>query len=572
MSSERLRPAVSSASATSPDRTVTAIRCASPVAFLTAVLAAAAAVMATGYLLDLVGLRIHPIALGCAACVAAIAGFRGFRHAPGTPARDELAGFSVVVTVLGAFLLWRAWPALLPVTDGPDVVHHLQLIHLIQRTQRLAHDPALNGYLLEMMNYTPGSHILAATIAAWLRVDALRVVHPIAALCVALKAGVLYLIARRVSAGPRNTVQALAAPLLALMPAVYFLGSFSQFFFFAQVVSETFAIAMLLAVVSWSETRERRYLWLFAVLGVGAFLAWPVWIGPPVLTLLVAMVLGPGRSRARVLEALIAIGPIVAVAAVHVALHAGGAAIIGSSGAVTRPSVSAFGVWFLVLAAGGGLLAVREPAVRPVVAFLGATLLQAAVLAALDWRVGSTSFYMPFKMMYLAILPGAVLGAAFLARVADAAAAGLPAARTIAIVTPVIVAALLAEGRVPLTRPPSPIATSAYEAGLWAREHTPPACVDYFSRHWLTGYWLHLDVLGNPRLSDRMREESFEFRDSVGKWIQGRGLPYAIVEDLAAVPRDARVDMIPLRRFGLAAVVRNSRPGSDPEPALCRGK
>jgi hypothetical protein len=79
-------------------------------------------------------------------------------------------------------------------------------------------------------------------------------------------------------------------------------------------------------------------------------------------------------------------------------------------------------------------------------------------------------------------------------------------------------------------------------------------------------------VLGNPRLSDRMRAESFEFHDSVSKWIQGRGLPYAIVEDFAAVPRDARVDMIPLRRFGLAAVVRNARPGSDPESTLCRGK
>ena len=88
-----------------------------------------------------------------------------------------------------------------------------------------------------------------------MRVDALRVVHPIAALCVALKGGVLYLIARRVIEGPRGTVQALAAPLLALVPAVYFLGSFFQFFFFAQVVSETFAIAMLLAVVGMGARR-----------------------------------------------------------------------------------------------------------------------------------------------------------------------------------------------------------------------------------------------------------------------------------------------------------------------------
>jgi hypothetical protein len=528
--------------------------------------------MASGYLLDLVGLRMHPLALGCAAGVAAVAGFRGFRHAAGPSACGELAGFGAVVVGVAGYLLWRAWPALLPVTDGPDVVHHLQLIHLIQRTHRLAHDPALDVYLLEMVRYTPGSHILAAAIAAWIRVDALRVVHPIAALSVALEAGVLYPIARRVIGGPRGPVQALAAPLLALVPSVYFLGSFSRFFFFAQVVSETFAIAMLLAVVMWVPTRERRYLWLFAVLGVGTFLAWPVWAGPPVLALAAMMAPGLGRARARLLEAAVAFGPIVAVAAVHLALHAQGATIIGSSGAVTRPSVPAFGAWFLVLAAGGALLAVRESAVRPVAAFLAATLLQAAALAALDLRVGSTSFYMPFKMIYLAILPAAVLGAVMLARGAEVAARRLPAARTIASVAPVLIAALLAKGRVPLTRPVSPIATSAYEAGLWARENTPSACVDYFSRHWLTGYWLHLDVLGNPRVSDRMRAESFEFRDSVGKWIQGRGLPYAIVEDLAAVPRDARVDMIPLRRFGPAAVVRNARPGSDPESTLCRGK
>jgi hypothetical protein len=453
---------------------VTGIRCPPPVALVSAVLGAAAAVMAAGYVLDLAGLSIHPLALGCAAWAAGIAGFRAFRDTPAPFACGELAGFSAVVIGLAGYFLWRAWPALLPVTDGPDLVHHLQLIHLIQRTHRLAHDPALEPFLLEMMNYTPGSHILAAAIAIWLRVDALRVVHPIAAICVALKAGVLYLIARRVIDGPRGAVQGLAAPLLALMPSVYFLGSFSQFFFFAQVVSETFAIAMLLAVVSWVQTRERRYLWLFGVLGVGAFLAWPVWIGPPVLTLMAMMALGPGRSRARVWEASVAFGPIAAVAAVHLALHAQGATIIGSSGAVTRPSVPAFGAWFLVLTAGGALLAVRESAVRPVAAFFVATLLQAAALAALDLRVGSTSFYMPFKMIYLAILPGAVLGAAILARAAEAAARRLPATRTMAIAAPVIIAALLAKGRVPLTRPASPIAASAYEAGLWARENTRP--------------------------------------------------------------------------------------------------
>ena len=75
----------------------------------------------------------------------------------------------------------------------------------------------------------------------------------------------------------------------------------------------------------------------------------------------------------------------------------------------------------------------------------------------------------------------------------------------------------------------------------------------------MTGYWLHLDVFGNPRDSDRMRAESFEFRDSVGKWLQGRGLPYGFVENLPDIPRELRPDMIPVHTVGPTALVRNAR-------------
>jgi hypothetical protein len=63
-----------------------------------------------------------------------------------------------------------------------------------------------------------------------------------------------------------------------------------------------------------------------------------------------------------------------------------------------------------------------------------------------------------------------------------------------------------------------------------------------------------------------MRGETFEFPDTVGRWIQGKGLPYGIVEDIDAIPRDARVDMITVREFGRSAVVKNTR------AAPCRDK
>jgi hypothetical protein len=92
---------------------------------------------------------------------------------------------------------------------------------------------------------------------------------------------------------------------------------------------------------------------------------------------------------------------------------------------------------------------------------------------------------------------------------------------------------------------------------MWARDHVPPACIDYFTGYWLTAYWLHLDVLGNPRASERARDETFELRDAAAKWIEGRGLPFAIVEDMQAIPREIRPEMVPLHREGTFVLVQN---------------
>lgn len=547
-----------------------------PETFVAAFSAAFAVLMAAGYLLDAAGLAIHPGVLGLLFAGTAVAAFRAFRDSSPAPAGSP-ALFAVVILCALGYAVWLASPSLLPVTIGPDVVHHLLLIHVIQRTHHLVHDPALGPYLLEMTNYTPGSHIAAATVADWLRVDALRVLFPLTAVFVAVKTGIVYLLAVRLVPEERwGSVQALAAPVLLLVPAAYVIGSFFHFFFYAQVVSETFAMAMVLAAVSWVRTRARRDLWLAALSGIGVFLSWPVWIVPAGAAVLTAIAAGPSSFRSRAAAAAIVVAPVALFGILHASTHAAGAAIIGSSGAVTRPSAETLGVVFVVLGMAGAILASGAPASRPLAVLLAVTILQGLALAALDVRAGSRSFYMPFKMVYLAVLPCAVLGALALARAGDAVSSRFPAVRRAAVAAPLIIAALLVSGRIPLTRQRSPISESALAAGRWAGGTVPPGCVDYFSRHWLTGYWLHLDVLGNPRLSDRMRAETFEFPDTVGKWIRGKGLPYGIVEDLSAIPRDARVDMIPLREFGAAALVKNVRPGSapgsDPESVQCRDK
>jgi hypothetical protein len=571
-----------------------------PETFIAAFLVTAAAVMSAGYLLDAVGLAIDPLVLGITALIAGAWALVAFREdapacpepapasrgacperAPasrGAPA-GSLALFSCLVCGSLGYFLWLASPSLLPVTNGPDVVHHLLLIHVIYRTHHLVHDPALGPYLLEMTNYTPGSHIAAAAVGWWLRVDPLRVLLPITALFVAVKVGIVYVLALRlVPAKPGASLLALAAPALLAVPAAYVLGSFFQFFYYAQVLSETFAMGMVVAAVGWTRTGVRRYLWLASACAVGVFLSWPVWLVPAGAAVLMAIVAQPDQpplTPRRSVEALrakaegrthtwigvaVVVTPVALLGVLHASTHPGGAAIIGSSGAVTQPSAGTLGVVFVALGVVGALLAFRSTLGRPPAVLFAVTILQALVLAAFDARAGSRSFYMPFKMVYLAVLPCAVLGAVALATASVAIALRLPRGRSVAVVAPLIIAALLARGRLPVKRQHSPISESVLAAGLFARSAVPPGCVDYFSAHWLTGYWLHLDVLGNPRLSDRMRAETFDFPDSVGKWIQGKGLPYAIVEDLAAIPRDARVDMIPVRQFGPAALVKNTRP------------
>jgi hypothetical protein len=526
-------------------------------------LAAIATVMAAGYALDLAGLPMRsPVLAIVFAGALAVSGWRFSRDSTTSVESALVAGFIGAILVASGYMLWLAAPSLLPVTTGPDVVHHLQLIHLIQRTDRLAHDPSLQPYLLEMMNYTPGSHILAAAIGDWARVDALRVVQPIAAVLTGVKAGLVYLIAVRVSTPLRTAgVAALAAPVLAFVPAVYTLGSSFHFFFYAQVVSEAFAIGMLLAIVWWRRNRGRSPLAAFAACAVGVFLSWPVWLGPGVGVLIASLLLARVAWSERVTAATIALAPVTLVAAVHTLIHAEGGRILTASGAVTAPSLEVFGLVFLILAAiGVVLVGLRVRAAVPVVLFLLAALGQAAVLAVMAIRAGSTSFYLPFKMMYLVVFPAAILGAVALVWFADLIAARVRRMRMAAALAPVVVALMLAAGRVPPGKGRSPINEPSYAVGLWARDHVPPGCVDYFSSHWLTGYWLHLDVFGNPRDSVRMRAESFEFRDSVGKWIEGRGLPYAFVENLSDIPRELRSEMLPLHTVGSAALVRNARP------------
>jgi hypothetical protein len=522
--------------------------------------------MISGYAGDLVGLPVLPWVLAGVWFVSTVAAFILFRAPRRSADRRsgavELGGFLVVTAAPFAYFVWLASPSMLPITNGPDLVHHLQLIHFIQLAHRLPHDPALAPYLLEMMAYTPGSHILAATIAGIFGIDAVRIVHCFTSACAAISLGLVYVVTLRVvdstSTPGRAAWQSLAAPLLALVPVAFALDAFTHFFFFAQVVSETFTLGMLLASVNWVRGDGRRSLWLIAICAAGVLLSWPVWIGPAIAAVIAAGWTGASAGR-RGWAPVIALLPAAAIAFVHATFHRGSGGILTASGAMTVPSIAAFGIPLLAFVAIGCAFSARIREQRVVLVFALAVVGQAVALAILARIAGSGSLYLPFKMLFLAVPVAGVIAAVGLAGLARILFGSIDRLTWAAAVAPVLVAAFLLHGRAPTRRLHGPITDAAIDAGAWARDHVPGACVDYFASSWLTGYWMHLDALGNPRVSDRMRSESFDFRDAVGKWIEGRGLPFAFVEDFDAVPRDARVGMTILQRYGRAAVVANAR-------------
>lgn len=478
---------------------------------------------------------------------------------------------TIAIAAVLAALLGMAWPALLPVGGGPDLAHHLVLINYIERTWRLVDDPALYPYLGDMMDYTPGSHLLIALAGAWTRTDGVHAAHAVLALTVALKAGVIVCIAQRVL--PRassRTPWALAAMLLLFVPHAYVVGSFAIHSFWAQVVAELFAIGAWWALIVWDDRPWSGAMALFALFGAATFVTWPIWVGPIVLTA-AAVVLRredvPFGMKASHLA--IGIAPIACVALVHSVGKLGRLQMAGTSGFVIRPTPDVYGWGFLIVSIAGLVWMARDRRGRPVTLFLLSILVQSLGLFVVARAQGADTPYMALKMMYLTPYPLAI-ACAF--AIASAWARRHEDTKTKAGVSYVLAwaaVAVLAAGvgyRLAATPRPAPIVTeSALAAGRWAREHVDRACVDYLVSEGYTGYWLHLAVLDNPRDTPRFNDpDTFEPQKAIARWVETDGLPYAIVDDVNGFSKALFSGTDVLAEFGPSRVIK--RRGK----AICR--
>ena len=465
---------------------------------------------------------------------------------------------------------WRGRP-FFRVGGGVDVTHHLLLIDYIERHWRLVHDPQVEVYLGEMIHYTPGSQVLAVLAGAWTGTDGLHAVHPVVAWSVAVKAGFVFLIARRlIPEGVPRIPLALTAVLFLFVPYAHVVGSFTHDSFFAQVVAELFTVAMWWALVVWDERPTIRPMAMFAIAGTAAFLTWPVWIGPPLLVLPLLLWWRRGLSvRERFVHLLLGGGPIAAVAALYIAERLAWVGYVRAGGAVVPPSISEFGWAFPIVSAIGLALLVVWRRGRATALVLAALGVQALALFKLNEGHGPGSSYMALKMVYLAVYPLAVAATVALAAGWEALMrlgslrpqGGMRAAWILVVVLGIAIARPIASA----PRPHAAITEPLNLAGRWARAHVNPACVDYLVGNDDAAYWLHLAVLGNPRISARTGDNAtFELNAAIVRWITPGGLPFAIA-DLSVVPKDVQQDFDVLGRFGSAAVVTRRSGGECPD-------
>jgi hypothetical protein len=383
---------------------------------------------------------------------------------------------------------------------------------------------------------------------------------------VAVKGGLLFLIVRRMLPDdPARLPIAIASVALPCLAFDYSLGSFFRWSFVAQVVAETFAVAMWWAVVVWDQQRGMTAAWLLGLAGAAAFLCWPVWVGPPLVAFaLIVLVRFDAGFRARVASLAAAVVPLAIVGAIHANGRVATVSILQTGGASFDWAATRFG-WFLVIASAVGLLmTTRRREARATAVVLGATLAQAAALFIVARESGADSPYMARKMAHLAVLPMAALAALPLAALHGGPARAIRAVtrsstaptRLTAWIGAILLIAVVARhlSAVPQSLPV--VTEDLARAGGWARDNVPPACIDYLVRSDDTSYWLHHAVVGNPvRPRPGDPQPQFFYRDVVARWISGGGLPYAIA-DLAHVPREVRDDLEPLARFGSIVVGR----------------
>jgi hypothetical protein len=461
----------------------------------------------------------------------------------------ELAGVALTLGAVFLFFFLPSLPSLYPPTSSGDSMLNLLVVNYIVEHHSLTHDVrALSPYMGEMAAYPFAAHAIVAFIAQALDQFPLRVMHSFISLPRALSAAYIFKMAyRSLPATPQRLLLALCAPIFLYIPAVYFVGSAMGWqYYFAMIFGELIIVSswhtLFFAYDSHHPLSTER-LAFFSLLAVSLAWTYSAWL--PLLALGCALrLLLPGPTwKQRVWQAIAAGFP--ALIALVLFITQPYYAQFGRNnmtyeGGAASPGLGSLGVPFLIVA-GTGLLATlkRWQQSWPALVVLGLCLVQGAAFYTLSSILHWIAVYHFYKSVQIIVYPLALLAALGVAQLANLGRQPDTQWRAAQLVLCVAVAAALLAVRLePRASPIQVITPDEVAVGDWAKAHIDVTQVGYRTAHAITGYWLHIGILGNRRDTPNATTLLTLPVLSFDEWLNGGTRPsYLIVDDASTVPQ-----------------------------------
>ncbi len=459
-----------------------------------------ALVLVDGYALNLVSLPADPTVIFIAVLIEMLLLARGLLlyHPRWDGAPLEFAGFLISVVVVGIYFLVPALPTFLPPSFSVDPANHLAFVNSTFATGQIVSD------------YPGGPALIGALVAHWLGEPSLRVIHPLAALWIALTAGGIFGIACAALPDRRvYKIVALCAPFALFVPWNYFAGALiGSEYFWTQVAAQLFLIAFVWFQSAYRDSRHVFWAVGMALCLIAISVSFQLWLAVPAAMFGLALV-AEWRARASRRQTLTTGLVVVGIPSLFwVALFVAGSRFIpntarlSAAGAIPMPSFDALGGAYLLLPLLGAVLLLRGGARGWVVRlFIALAAAQCVFAIAANVWLGISTYWVG-KTFYLLALPLALGAVIPLARAVEYiehfAPRGWASAATFAVASVIFGAGLFALFPAPAF---SPLSESDIQVALWAKEKLATGHINLIGRKSLVAQWLGVGIWGE-RLPD----------------------------------------------------------------------
>ena len=436
--------------------------------------------------------------------------------------KPELLGMIIVFVGTLVYLIAPSWPTLFPPSYSGDPALHYAFIDSVYSTGRIiASDPG-------------GPSLIAATFAHWLGIPILRVMHPTAALWLALIASAIYGMTCVLLPTHRfSKILALVAPLYLFVSA----GSFSGLilgaqYFYSQSAGHLFIVAVFFFLGELIETRHSFWEAMVIASFIGVSVTYQLWLVVPGVALVWALWRSWCVDRiafGRMIRVGLIIGTILALFWIATRLTSNGfipdlSRLTLDGGAVMGPTFNAFGGWLVVFAILGIPIAWRLPRTHLALVFLASTMILSLFIFLSHLILGGGMYWFS-KSLFLWVLPMAILSALTI----DWILGHVLIRKYFAHLSPTfssIASSMVIVVVIGLGFPPSsfiPLDESEVQVALWAKANLDTLHINYISSKSLFAQWLGVALWGEKYPPDlwldlaRLGPRTFEeWRDTPG--------------------------------------------------------